>query len=403
MYFLKIVLLNTTRDWRRNIVNMLAVSIGTLVLLLFGGFVESMYDGLRENTIHSQLGHIQVSIKEEGSAVKNGIIGSDLSNQASILAAKTAGVLVVSKRLEISGLVSFGDRALPVQSIGVEPDADAEISSTISVVAGRSLFDTDLSGGLFGRELLELLGADVGDVVTLLAATKQGAINAVDIEVIGSIDTGISEINSFLIKTNIELMEELFDYEGVTELVLMVSATDKVPLLTDKIIDSLSVLPDQLIVTPWYELSDNYHQVVNLFDGIFGVIRVLVWVVVFATVFSSFLLTVYSRTPQLATFRAIGGSSFSCFYQVFIEGFLIAVSGALIGIVSAYFGEYILRVVEIPMPTPPGSTVTYPIRVILLYNSVAITAVLTALITCAAIIIPAYRASKVPIVQAMKS
>ena len=58
--FFKIAFLNVLRNSRRTLITVLAIVFGCVSLIVFGGFVESMYQGLRESMIRSNLGHIQI-------------------------------------------------------------------------------------------------------------------------------------------------------------------------------------------------------------------------------------------------------------------------------------------------------------------------------------------------------
>jgi len=58
--FFILALRNIFRNKRRTLITFLAIISGMVGLIVFGGFVEYSFWGLRESTINSQLGHIQV-------------------------------------------------------------------------------------------------------------------------------------------------------------------------------------------------------------------------------------------------------------------------------------------------------------------------------------------------------
>ncbi|SBT08271.1 conserved hypothetical protein [Candidatus Propionivibrio aalborgensis] len=51
---------NLRRNANRTLVATLAVGGGTIAFLLAGGFIAWIFQDMREITIHSQLGHIQI-------------------------------------------------------------------------------------------------------------------------------------------------------------------------------------------------------------------------------------------------------------------------------------------------------------------------------------------------------
>src|SRR5690606_33696847 len=108
-----------------------------------------------------------------------------------------------------------------VLAYGVEADEDAEISSAITIVEGTGLFAEKHDGALVGRELLAELGAGIGDVITFLTTTSDGAINAIDVEVTGVMDTGSKELNKRFMKFNLPLMQEVLYSDAATNLVVL--------------------------------------------------------------------------------------------------------------------------------------------------------------------------------------
>jgi putative ABC transport system permease protein len=57
---LKLAFRNLFRHKLRTAITLMAVAFGVVMLILSGGFVEDMFVQLRESTIHSQLGHLQI-------------------------------------------------------------------------------------------------------------------------------------------------------------------------------------------------------------------------------------------------------------------------------------------------------------------------------------------------------
>ena len=45
----KVAILNVLRNYRRSLITLAAIVLGCASLILFGGFVASMYEGMREN------------------------------------------------------------------------------------------------------------------------------------------------------------------------------------------------------------------------------------------------------------------------------------------------------------------------------------------------------------------
>jgi len=58
--YAKLALRNVFRNRRRTLITLAAMGFGAAAIIVFGGFVHSIYYGVRESTIRSQVGHIQI-------------------------------------------------------------------------------------------------------------------------------------------------------------------------------------------------------------------------------------------------------------------------------------------------------------------------------------------------------
>ena len=59
-YLLSVSFRNVFRNIRRSLITIIAISIGAISIIIFGGYINDMFYGLRESTIRSQIGHLQL-------------------------------------------------------------------------------------------------------------------------------------------------------------------------------------------------------------------------------------------------------------------------------------------------------------------------------------------------------
>lgn len=406
MYLLflgKLIVLNVLRDWRKNLIACMAILIGTISLVLFGGYVAQMYEGIRLGSIYSQLGHYQVHAAVVGEeAYTKSLIAND---RAKLVAAKLAAldeVKLVSQRVEAQGLISFGDKSVGILAYGVDADADAQISEAVSIVEGSGLFSDKPEGVLIGRELLLELGAKVGDVLTFLTTTDGGAINAVDMQVAGVMDTGAKELNKRFIKMNLSLMQEVQHSDAVTNLVVLLDESKLTPESDRRIRAVIDTDGAGLSIKSWSEMSDQYHQIVAMFNNIFGFVTALVIIIIFAAIFNTMTMGVMERVSELSTIRALGSSRTEVLLMVLIEGLIVGVFAVLVGIGSGALLAQVINYANITMPTPPGSTFAYPLRILLDLQVLLVPALLTLVATLVGGFFPAWRAGRLPINEAMQ-
>jgi len=401
-FFTRLILLNVIRDWRKNLIACVAILVGTVSLILFGGYVAQMYEGIRLGSIYSQLGHYQIQAQTKGEeAYSKSYISAEMAADMTQQLESLSEVYLVTPRVEAQGLISFGDSSVGVLAYGVNADEDAEISTSVSIVEGTGLFTERHEGALVGKELLEELGASLGDVLTLLTTTSDGAINAIDIEVTGIMDTGAKELNKRFVKVNLSLMQEALYSTDVTNLVVLMDEA-KANANSDHKIRELVAKNDQLKIQSWSDMSDSYHQIVTMFNNIFGFVTALVIIIIFAAIFNTMTMGVMERVAELSTIRALGSSRSGILAMVMVEGLVVGVIAIAVGVLCGMLISYALNFANIIMPKPPGSTFEYPLRILVNLEVVLWPAILTLIATIFGCMFPAYKAGQLPINEAMQ-
>ncbi|MDD2742548.1 MAG: ABC transporter permease, partial [Rhodocyclaceae bacterium] len=138
---LQLAFRNLARNKKRTLVAMLTVAGGVMSFLLAGGFISWVFHDMREATIHSQLGHIQIvrpGYFEKGIADPYAFLLPGDSAALSSLE-KLDGVKSVTPRLAFSGLASFGDVTVTFSGEGIDPVREQPISSRITIKDGQNL------------------------------------------------------------------------------------------------------------------------------------------------------------------------------------------------------------------------------------------------------------------------
>src|SRR5947208_9535901 len=180
-YPFKLAFRNVIRHRRRSALALGAVVFGTVAMLLAAGFIEWIFVNFREYSIHSQLGHIQVTrqgYRDNAAAAPFGYLLPDDSAALRDIVTDPR-VQLVAPRLSFSGLVSAGETTLSFVGEGVDPDKENVLSEAMTISAGKPLAADDPSGIIIGEGLAANLGVKPGDTVVLLSTTRAGATNAV--------------------------------------------------------------------------------------------------------------------------------------------------------------------------------------------------------------------------------
>lgn len=407
MLRIKLIILNVLRNGRRSVFSLLAIQFGVISLVIFSGFVVAMYEGMRENMIRSQLGHIQVyqqGFNQYGSIEPESyLIQPESLSALNQILADIEDIELVTERLNFTGLLTNQHgNSVSVVVEGISPDSEALLSSAIKLVKGSELFDEDIDGGLLGEGLSNSLNASIGDYLTLMTTNSEGGIDARDILVNGIISTGTREIDKRILRINIKHAQDLLYTQGVTRVVVLLKDTSNTEKIRKKIESKIIGSNLDLEVKSWSELADYYHEVVNLFNSMFKFVQLIVLFIVMLSISNTMVMAVMERTSEIGTIRAIGGTRSEVIKLFLSEALVIGIVGSLLGILLASVIAEAVTSAQLMMPTPPGSSETYPVRIFITSDILLLNAALGVVIAIVASIYPAIKASRMIIVKALR-
>jgi len=373
---------------------------GVISFLLAGGFINWVLMAMREGAIQSQLGHIQITrpgyLREGASDPYRYLLGDDLSP----ITADDMGVRTVARRLAFTGLLSKEDATISFIGEGIEPDAEALIGRAITMVTGTGLQERPGDSVILGDGLAANIGAQVGDVVVLVSNTGSGGINAVELKVAGTFTTSTKAYDDSALRVPIEVARRLMRVEGATSWVVLLDRTER----TDAAVATLrGVLPaDQYEVVPWHELAEFYKQTVQLFGTQVGAVRLLIALIVILSISNTLSMAVMERTTEIGTLMALGVRRRGILGLFIWEGAVLGLAAAVLGVGSAVLlGEFISWV-GIPMPPPPGMARGYTGEIEISMELAADGFLLAFFTTLIASLLPAWKASRMNIVDALR-
>ena len=396
---------NIFRNGRRTAITVFSIVVGFAAMACFGGFIEFSFEGLRENTIRTQLGHLQIYAhgywERRVSDLESVLI--DEPGEVMERVAELPGVAAVTPRLSFSGLGSTGNATVNVSVVGVDPKGEEEFSDFEVLVAGRPLEPGDSEAGLIGEELRNGLGAEIGDWVTVLTSSFDGVINAIDFQVAGVVRTGSKEYDSVFAKVPIALAQRARETEQVERIVVLLDNTEDLPRIQPRIEEILSELDSEFETRRWDELAGFYDAVVALYTGIFTVFAGIVGVVVMFSVANTMTMAVFERTGEIGALRAIGARRSTLVAMFLTEGVGVGLLGAGLGVAASWL---IAGAVEmaggIAMPPPPGMSQGFQAYFNLTGGVLLDAFAVTVAATLVSSVYPAFAASRIRIVEALQ-
>ena len=402
--FIALATKNVFRNRRRTVITGLVLVFGAAALILAGGFVSFSFRGLRESTIRGQLGHIQVYtreslLREEEKPMQFGLEGAD-SLKARIDA--LSHVRFTMARVEFMGLLSNGDKSAVFLGRGIEPADEVKLSGyTLSADTGRFLGESLDAGTdaevVVARGLSRSLKARVGDYLTLMTTTSSGALNAMDVKVVGIYSTGVPEYDERALMVDLHTAQQLLGTRKVSKLVVVLDETER----TQEVARSIEEMLPGTATKRWDELATFYQAVVRLYNAIFVFLGVIIFVIVVLSSSNTMMMSIFERTREIGTQLAVGTSRIRLLVNFLYEGLMIGILGGAIGLVIASALALLINHAGIRMPPPPGRTSGYPLFVDLVPEVFAGVFLLIVVTTVLSALVPAMKASRMKIVDAL--
>ena len=393
---------NLLRQKGRTGMTLASIVFGVVGLILSGGFVEDVFIQLREATIHSRLGHLQIykqGFYALGAKEPYAYLIDDPATVES-RAAALPGVVDTMKRLNFFGLLNNSKTDLPIVGEGVEPAKEAKLGSFFFIIEGRQLTDDDAYGVLLGEGVAKSMKLEVGSYVTILANTPDGALNSLEFEVVGVFRTFSKDYDARAIRVALPAAQELLGVSGVHAVVVSLADT----LATDSTADALKAQlgGDGYELKTWFELDDFYAKTVDLYKSQLGVLQLIILVVVLLSVANSVSMTAYERVGEFGTLKALGKRSSDISRLIILENSLLGLIGALLGVLIGVGLALAISAIGIPMPPPPNSNVGYTALIRVVPAVVIVSFFIGFVATVLSAILAARGASRVPVVEALR-
>ena len=403
--FLLLAFRNVFRNRRRTAMTLLMVGGGVTGLLLAGGYFAFMMSGLREDTIRNGLGHLQIFTADHFQRDEVHVLDTGIRDWQKIAATvrTDAHVRGVAPRIEFYGMVSNGQKSSVFMGSAVDPAAESNLGFRQRFLTGHDLTanqDGDVEA-LIGEGLAKSMSVKVGDGLTLLAVTADGALNGVDVQITGIVQTGIKEIDTRYLRITVPAAQRLLQTDRVTNLVVGLDSTANTDVAYAQMLPRLSGLPQPMALKKWIDLAAYYKQVRSLFSGIFVFMGVIVFFMVLMSSVNTLLMAMFERTREIGTMLAMGTPRIWIIALFVLEATVLGVLGAAVGLACGNLFGALINSSGLHLPPPPGYSVAIPFHVLHVPGIMIGASVLVIVSLALASILPAIRASRLQITEAL--
>jgi putative ABC transport system permease protein len=183
-------------------------------------------------------------------------------------------------------------------------------------------------------------------------------------------------------------------------MIILLDDVQQTEAMRDRLLKKLTAAGFNVEILTWQELSDFYNQVHGMFDMMFGFIFSIVLTVVVMSVANSMSVTVVERTREIGTLRAIGLKRSGVVRLFTTESMLLTLIGCVAGLALTLLVRWGVNNANITY-IPPNSVSPMPLLVDLDVGRIILTFFLMGVVGTVAAYMPARRAAKKDIIDAL--
>lgn len=453
---------NLLRNRRRSLMTLVAMMLGLMAILLFGGYIRDIKYAIQTDSVKTT-GHLQIQHKDYFRFGSGNPSAYGIANYERIIAAikqdsKLADlVTVVTPTLQFGGIAGnftaglsrtvwingsvvedqarmrlwndYGRRILSkhLSLAGTPPDSAVigtgvarvlQLCSALNVpdcppespkaAAEGAALDDDIAA-LATRTTVPVAGGTPGQArIEILATNSRGAPNVSAVNVLRAEFQGVKELDDMYIGLHLSQAQRLIFGAAppqVTAIIVQLKHTAQIPQARERLEALLkaSFKDEPLGVIDYETLNPFYGQTLAMFNAIFSFISVLIGAIVLFTVTNTMSMAIIERTVEIGTLRAIGLRQRGIRAMFVTEGIMLGCFGAMLGLGAAMAGEWFFNLLHLSW-IPPGRVEQVALSVRLTGENMLMICSAVALVIVAALsaILPAARAARMNIVDALR-
>lgn len=385
--------------------SMIGIGLGVMALITVMSIMNGFQHELRERIL-GMTAHLTISDTRHGL--------SDWSNVYA-LSKQHPDVLGAAPNIMEQGMLSYGERVQGVMVRGVLPEYEAEVSTIEDIMVVGALDDLTSRGYgvVLGFDLAQSLGVSVGDRVTLIA--PQGSISPVGVlprikrlTVTGLFEAGMHEYDSGMAFVHLDDAATIFRYRDgdVSALQLRIKDLFQVFQVRQDFVVSLE---DQFYIRDWTQQHSNFFKAIQMEKRMMFIVLALIIMVAAFNIVSTMVMVVTDKQKDIAVLRTIGASPLSIQAIFIIQGLVVGIIGALLGLLGGVVLSLNIDVI-IPFIESVFGFQFFPADVYYIsqvpskldWNDVWAVSGLAFVLTLLATLYPAWRASRIQPAEALR-
>lgn len=341
-YLVKLAAKNLWRQKRRTFLTFIAIAVGLVTFIEVDSLLTGVDSIAARNLINLETGDVRVHA--EGYFEDRDTLPIDKTVAArDVLSAVEGldGLEGAAPRIVFAATLNTGTEELPVSGVAIDPMKDAAVFEVEKYVEGR-LPGSGASEAALGRDLAQVLGLGMGDYVTLVTRTRDGAMQAIDLTVVGLVNSPHPRVNQATVFLPMDVAAPALGLSGrATEVALRFAEGTKVEAAAESVRSALAAKGIGAEVFTWKEAAADFLAISESKRTFTGMFLFLILIIATVGVVNTILLGAMERTKEIGMMKAMGMTEGDIILTFVFEavgiGILGSLAGCLLGIVGVAY------------------------------------------------------------------
>ena len=342
----RLALRNLGRHRRRTAITAAALAAGIALFIFMDSMLRGMDSESQRNLVWYETGAGRIVSTAQQVELERPALKHEIVEYRPLLAALAERGVAAAPRVRFTGELFFGEGSLPVRLVGIDPALDPEVFRLPgSVLPGGEYLENGVPGLLLGAWTADDLEIAVGDFVELRTRTRHGAVQTLELELVGILRSPNPTINRGVGFLPLAVAQLDLDLEGVTEVSLGTLRTRlgrPVPVPVGatlereirRLNEDLATAFPGVVAVGWTELARDYLAVLESDSAVNSIMLFLVFLIAAVGVSNTMLIAVYERIREFGTMRALGMDDAAIRAAMVLEAGAIGLLGSLAGVAA---------------------------------------------------------------------
>jgi len=405
---IKISSRNLYRQKHRTFLTVGIVAFGVLAVLLFTATAGSFKKLMVGQITDSMLGHIQIHPKGYVSSLDNLPLDKTIKakqlKQLEEILDNIPEIEDYSYRILLGGMVSNYLESTSAKFSAIIPAKERKV---VPLLEDRLKEGTFLKKGeiLLPELITKGFDSKIGDDIVLVANNADGSVNGQSFKIAGIMESVVGPTGKYGY-IHLEDAKSLLRMKGneISEVAIRLKDFDKMNKVFKKLKTELGKIKNKkgkeiFEVHTWEKLSP-FYSIAQMVDLMALFIQIILIGIVLVSIMNVMIMAVYERIKEIGSLSAMGTLPSKIRAIFLFEGLFLGIIGSIVGIIVSLITIFIVNISEFTFKFGRGSDILLEPQVSL--TQIGSTALIVIIVAVIAVLQPAYKASKMEPIDALR-